>query len=927
MQCPATHVSINAPIDARLRKLHDLSPYVAQQLARYPDLPLAILTGQEFDIKEFMQNIDQWLSLDEVAFMAQLRKEKHRWQCIALHRLVSAQLTQAAFLREITQLAEALIETALCYAERQLTLRYGQALDEKGNRMRLTVLGMGKLGGGELNFSSDVDLMFVYEKEGETSPNQGGKSIDFAAFFTKMAQKLIYLLDKVSAEGFVYRVDMRLRPFGAQGALVLTHRAMANYYLQHGRDWERYALMKARAVAGDKLAGAKLLERLSPFVFRRYLDYAALSALAEIKRSIAEKVRLDGSEGDIKLGRGGIREAEFAVQAMQMVYGGQYPMLRQQGFLQVLSVLAVRGLWSAEVVEELREAYLCLREVENALQWRFEQQTHLLPDKTEDWQWLAQACGFVEIQALQTRLNAARETVHRQFQAVFADNPATNPQTRQWLEALPVFDWQQLSVSDLVKWWLEKGADAHDEWTEGAAEHCVAFIKHVAWQRLSERSVGNLNRVLSMLVDLLAREAPLRAGFVGVLKLLKAVYQQGNYLALLAEQSSLLAKLLALSARSTWLMDYVCAYPVVLEAILHDRVAVECVEVMQEDMQARLSGLLDEESWLHALRDFKHAWVFRVAWCDVHGQLSLMQVSDYLTLIAELVLRCVYERVLGIMQKKHGIALSKTGRAVEFAIIGYGKLGGLEMSYDSDLDLVFLHDDNEGEGMTDGERSVENGVFFNRFVQRLNNVLSAASVSGALYEVDVRLRPEGLAGLPVSSFASFARYQREKAWTWEHQALSRARFVVGDAQLGAKFNALREEVLCGARSVDLRTEVLEMREKMRLARGAIPKGYFDVKHSAGGLIDIEFIVQFLLLKHASSENVIARMSDNIRQLAALEATGILSSTTAMELRDAYRRLRQASHAAYLAGEGKVLPEAAFLATQAKVIAHWQQIFA
>ncbi|UJF25370.1 bifunctional [glutamate--ammonia ligase]-adenylyl-L-tyrosine phosphorylase/[glutamate--ammonia-ligase] adenylyltransferase [Suttonella sp. R2A3] len=906
--------------DEAIKRTVRASDYVARQLQRYPAVYELIAGAHHWADYDFSAAWQSWWADyddDEAALMRALRQFKHAHQSALVHAVVNQQLPQSDFLNAISALAATLTEAALDFQHQCLVARYGEPRDSEGDPFTLSVLAMGKFGGGELNFSSDIDLIFAFRTAGETDGGERGKPIEHEQFFRKLAQKTIYLLDSVTEDGMVYRVDMRLRPFGQSGPLALSYDAIEQYYLLHGRDWERYAMMKARPVAGDIAGGAQLLNNLRPFMYRRYLDYAALRAISDMKAEINRHIRDEGLERHIKLGKGGIREAEFSVQAMQLVYGGQYPRLQQTHFLAVLEDLVSLDLWGSEEASALRKAYLFLREVENALQFDHEQQTHQLPDNESAWRRLVLAVGAEDVAHLQVRLEEARMVVHQQFKGIFAeDEHEANVD-----DVLQGIDWREPDEERVRTWLADHGVRA-----EQSVKMFVALEdlgERLPWQRLPKRTLSDLDRLLPQIVALAS--APSRQkGLSGVLDLVLAVSGRGVYIDLLSDQSRLIEHLLDIAANSAWLMRFICEHPLVLDDVLSERPAVSDPKQLADDLAARLENSDDDEQWLHALRDFKHAQLFKVAWADVHGRLSLMEVSDYLSLIATLVLESAYQRAHQTMVARYGEPRGLNGEQAAFAIIGYGKLGGLELGYGSDLDLLFLYDQHGSGGVSDGEKSISNEQFFSRLVQRLNNYLSAPSASGVLYEVDTRLRPGGKSGLLVSSIQAFAQYQNEQAWTWEHQALTRTRFICGDQVLNEAFAKVRHDTLTRQRDEGLREEVVKMRQKMR-DNHSQEAGIFHLKQSPGGLIDIEFIVQYLLLKHAHQEPVIARMSDNIRQLAALEATGIIPSTTAMTLRDAYRTLRGEAHRQYLNDSNSAVDENDWVAIRQRVSDVWQAV--
>ena len=903
--------------------LIEASDYAAAQLARnpalYDDLDPAAAPAENYRDTFAAEHP---VAATEEELMQQLRRYKHRRQVRHIHAVVNGLIDEPAFLARTSALAETLIGVALAWQHQALAARYGEPVDKDGKPVPMLVLGMGKLGGGELNFSSDIDLIYAYRESGTTSG--GRKPEEHETWYRKLAQRLIHTLDAVTEDGNVYRVDMRLRPFGQTGPLALTYTAMEQYYLIHGRDWERYALMKARPVAGDIDGGRELLASLRPFTYRRYLDYAALNALADMKQSINRQIREEGMERHIKLGAGGIREAEFTVQAIQMIYGGQYPALQTPSLLTALDHIRARGLMSAADTQALQDAYLTLRSVENALQYRDDQQTHSLPDNDDDsaWQRLATACHAENIPALQTRIQQARDTIHQHYTATIADEDTPAPDSIA--DDLAAVDWTDPDDPHLARWLNDNISDDNSR-TQTAAT-LAAYTRANNWHRLPQQTNSRLHRLIPAVLSQAVQNAQLD-GLAGILDLITAVSGRNNYITLLTEQPALTNHLLNIAANAAWLIHYIAAHPLVLDDLNNERRLPPGRTALQQDLTARLQNIDDEETWQHALRDYKHVQTFKTAWADTHGHLPLMQVSDQLSHIAETTLQAALDHAEATLRGKHGTPRKADGSPAEITIIGYGKLGGLELGYGSDLDLVYLYDDGDSQGMTDGAKPIDNLRYYTRLAQRTNNLLSAASSNGIIYDIDTRLRPGGASGLPVSSIQGFARYQRENAWTWEHQALTRSRPVAGSAALAARYNELRQQILTLPAPPDLRAQILAMREKMHANHPDPADGSFHLKQSAGGLIDIEFIVQYLLLAHGAEEPVLCRMSDNIRQLAALEATGILTSSQAMTLRDAYRKLRFETHHRQLNDTDHHVPAREWQPLREQVIAIWQEVFA
>ena len=900
--------------------LIEASDYAAAQLTRnpalYDDLDPAAAPAENYRDTFAAENP---VAATEDELMQQLRRYKHRRQVRHIHAVVNGLIDEPAFLARTSALAETLIGVALAWQHQALAARYGEPVDKDGKPVPMLVLGMGKLGGGELNFSSDIDLIYAYRENGSTHTTGSQKPQEHESWYRKLAQRLIHTLDSNTADGNVYRVDMRLRPFGQTGPLALSFAAMEQYYLIHGRDWERYALMKARPVAGDIDGGRQLLASLRPFTYRRYLDYAALTSLGEMKQSINRQHRDNDLKNHIKLGAGGIREAEFTVQAIQMIYGGQYPALQTPNYLEALARIKERGLWQTGQTAALQDAYLTLRRVENALQYDREQQTHQLPGSDEDWQRLALACRAPDAAALRAQIDTARATIHQHYNNTLGD---AEPDDTPGDDRLRDIDWSDPDDPRLARWLEQTLPDAAAR--EPVAARLAQFVRDTNWHRLPQSTQKHLDHILPALLEHSQQNG--WHGLGGLLDLLTAVSGRSSYITMLAEQPALISHLHHIASRAAWLIQYIAAHPLVLDDIISERRLIPGKEALAQDLAARLQNIDDEETWQHALRDYKHVQVFKTAWADTHGKLPLMQVSDQLSHIAETTLQAALEHSEQILREKHGTPRKADDSPAEITIIGYGKLGGLELGYSSDLDLVYLYDDGDSQGMTDGAKPIDNQQYYSRLAQRTTNLLGAPSSNGITYDIDTRLRPGGASGLPAHSIQGFARYQRENAWTWEHQALTRSRPVAGSAALAARYNELRQQILTLPAPPDLRAQILAMREKMHANHPDPADGSFHLKQGAGGLIDIEFIVQYLLLAHGAEEPVLCRMSDNIRQLAALEATGILTSSQAMTLRDAYRKLRFETHHRQLNDTDNHVPAREWQPLREQVIAIWQDVF-
>ena len=781
---------------------------------------------------------------------------------------------------------------------------------------------MGKLGGRELNFSSDVDLVFLFPALGETD---GRRSIANEDFFTRLGQQLIRLLETQTADGFVYRVDLRLRPFGESGALVASLAAFEDYLEQHGRDWERYAYVKARAVTGLPLFEQAYRDLLRPFVYRRYLDYRVFEALREMKELIAREVERRELKSNIKLGPGGIREVEFIAQAFQLLRGGSDRRLQSPSLLEVLPRLAGERLLAPSIVDELLAAYRYLRRVENRLQMWADEQTHDLPDDVIARLRLAWSMSYGSWPAFLAELDRQRAIVSGHFQDIIV--APTDAGDRQPVAA----DWTEFwSTGSDGRHLLAAGQLAAFQRPEEILRRLIALRAGLASKAVDESGRRRLAMLLPRVVAACAAGPNADATLTRVCSVLEAVGGRATYFALLNENAGALSRLIDVCRQGDFLASQISSFPLLLDELVDQRVLEQPLTRAQfaDELAIRCRNVPedDPEREIEALRQFQRAAIFRIAYADLSGGQPLMKVSDRLTDVAELIVEEAMSlawrqltRVHGVPRTGHGDAM----RAVGVAAVAYGKLGGFELGYGSDLDLVFLHDSAGGLERTDGAKPLDNGVFFLRLAQRIVHLLTMHSAAGRLYEVDMRLRPSGKGGMLVTQLKEFARYQSEEAWTWEHQALLRARSVAGDAKVRAAFEEVRTEILRAAvRRENLRGEVREMRERMRTELSRGKPGLFDLKQDAGGIADIEFLVQYWALKWAERYPAIVLFTDNIRQLESLASAALVEQATVDVLIAAYLRYRAETHRCSLEGLPTVVDEAPFAATRASVLEVW-----
>ena len=805
-----------------------LSRYAGERLAARPELATEVdlerAAAQAFHASEMRAALAGSAGDDEAAFKRRLRRLRER----VLLRTMARDLQGAADLAEVCATMSELADASL-----------RAALDWLGER-ELIVVAMGKLGGRELNVSSDIDLVFVHPSGGD------GEALE------RTGRRLIALLAEVTEDGFAFRVDMRLRPYGDSGALVSSFEALEAYFVAQGREWERYAWIKARAVSG-LVADQKILETIvRPFVYRKYLDYGTLNAMrrlhAEVRRDVARRELVD----HVKLGPGGIREIEFIVQALQLVRGGRDAELTARPTLTVLELLHRKRLLPGEAKAELAEAYVFLRKVEHRLQYLDDAQTHELPVEPGDRLRLAQMAGFGDWQSFAAALEAHRVAVTRHFQAVFA-GPSGEAEAKAW--------------------------PAHPR--------LEALRKGQRYAQLPEDSRRRLDALIPALAQAAAATPDPEATLTRGVDLLEAIARRAAYLALLAERPEALERVARMIGASSWAAEYVTMHPLLLDELLDDRLLYAAPDWREFELglRAALAAAGDDvERQMNAVREQHQAQLFRLLAQDLAGLLTVETLADHLSLLADIVLQLSLEACWAQLATRHR-------ERPRFAVIGYGKLGGKELGYASDLDIIFVYDDAD-------ERAPEN---YARLAQRYNNWLTLRTSAGALFETDLELRPSGSSGLLVSSLAAFEEYQEHAAWAWEHQALTRARFCAGDRQVGEAFEKIRKRILERARDpAALAREVLAMRERLHKAHPN-RSGLFDLKHDRGGMIDIEFTVQFLVLAHAHRHAELTGNLGNIALLGMAAGLGLIPGELAEACRGAYRKFRRLQHRLRLNG--------------------------
>lgn len=903
----AENAGVEAVLDSRsaelLQYVFAFSDFALRLCLRHPEIPQDLIrTGdlyRTYKSEEYAARIAKFFEgvAEECDLMRILRvirqREMLRIACRDLAGLADLWET----MRDLSGFADACVEGALSVLYQWQCAQYGIPFGNSGTPQQMVVLGMGKLGAGELNFSSDIDLIFAYPEIGET--RNSPKSISNTDFFLRLGRSLIRVLGNPTADGIVFRVDMNLRPFGEGGPLAMSFDAMESYYHEQGREWERYAWIKARVIAGDRDAGARLLKELNTFVFRRYVDYGVFESLREMKQKISREVLRKGMKDNIKLGAGGIREVEFFGQVFQLIRGGLKPVLQERCIAAVLKLLVQEKHIPRSVCDALTRAYEFLRHTEHRLQEFGDAQTHTLPGDAAGKERLALALGFQNAESFRKTLDHHRNTVHLHFRSLLKLGNAENP--ADTCPRICTEIWQNPAKAgenpDMLK---TAGFD-----DPRSILHLLAdFREDLAAQALSSEGRERIDRFIPLVLAQIRNKDRAAVILDRILRLVRAIRRRTSYISLLLENPDTLDHLSRLADSSAWILSFLSSHPLLLDELMDSRTLylAPSREELESDLAQRLSRTDpdDLEQQMDALRIFRQVNVLRVAAADISDAMPLMRVSDHLSDIAETVLGHVLELSWNHLVRRHGRpecghGVQCTDRDRGFAVIAYGKLGGLELGYGSDLDLVFLHSGTGGETQG-GKNPIDTITFFARLGQRVLHLLSTHTGTGRLYEADMRLRPSGASGILVSSVEGFRTYQREEAWTWEKQALVRARPIAGDPGLMIRFNEIRKEILAQPREENmLRKEIREMRERMKKELLKAEPGVFDLKQGDGGIVDIEFLVQFLVLNNAHEHPEILTWTDNVRLIRTLWDVGILDETTAYFLRKAYLTFRAAGH--------------------------------
>lgn len=915
------------------------SDYVAEICVRHPAQFLDLCSSgdlhSEYSDSSYTEKLKALLVLCENLddFSKQLRLYRHREMVRIIWRDICGLSTLQETVRDLSNLADACINVSLEYLHESLAKDWGEPYGKSGRLQRLLVLGMGKLGARELNLSSDIDLIFAYPEQGLTKGGRLEKTCQ--EFFVRLGQQLIKLLDEITVEGFVFRVDMRLRPYGQSGALVSSFDALESYYEEQGREWERYAMIKYRAISGQAEDIEELKNRLIPFVYRRYVDFGVIDSLREMKALINREVRRKDADNNVKIGPGGIREIEFIAQSFQLIRGGKTPALRETNLLKVLDIISNENLLPVVAVKELKDAYEYLRHTEHRIQAIKDKQTQQLPDDEFEKIRLAMAMNENDWDVFHQNLSQHRQNVRKYFEKIIiSEHEIESIKGDNLLTQL----WSELESIELVKDF--KNID--DILTAyglklNVLEELFVLLKELKASRQNQsiQDIGRdrLDRLMPLLVELILHtEAPAEL-MKRMQALLLGIMRRSAYISLLIENHDALKRLVGLCSSSPWIAEEFGRQPLLLDELV-DEVALfdlPGVDGLADELRQQLLRIPEEdlEQQMECLRQFKKGHVLRVAASEISGSLPLMRVSDYLTDIAETVLQEVLPLAWDQLVLKYGYPSGSGGDASqpEFIIVGYGKLGGLELSYGSDLDMVFIYDTPAGY-TSNPERSIDNQAFYTRLGQRIIHILTAKTPSGNLYEVDMRLRPSGNSGLLVSPLLAFERYQKEKAWVWEHQALVRGRVVGGSLSLAEKFEHCRAEILSQKRDPGkLKQDVLEMRNKMVEQFASDSEGVFNIKHSRGGIVDIEFMVQYMVLGNTWEIPDLTRFSDNVRLLELFADHGLMEKKLARKLRDIYIEYRSEVHRLALLSSKPLDKSGQFDHKQEFVREIWQDLMA
>ena len=861
-----------AALQDQLEKVVACSPFAAGLISRYPvEFEDLIKSGRLVDDKLEELSIET----SSTDFDSMLRKFRNQAMLGIIWRDLNGLSTLEESLEDLTRLAEVCIHRALGHHNEILSGRHGEPEGQ-----RLIVLAMGKLGGRELNLSSDVDLVFVFPHDGETT---GKRKLSYSEYFTRLTRAVITTLSEQTEHGFVFRVDTRLRPYGDSGPLVVSEAAIEQYYQREGREWERYALIKARPIAGDIQAGEKLLARLRPFVYRRYVDFGVFESLREMAQKLGDEANRRGWETDIKRGPGGIREAEFFIQSFQLLRGGKEPALQTNSFFNATQAVADLNMVERSVIEEITSGYSYLRTLENRLQALHDQQTHTLPESKADQQALTAAMNETSWVALCKTQERHRQTIRTIFHTLARPVPGSETE-KQGTDL-----WNILTNQDAP---LESVLSAICSDTDASTDHLSSFRRFLARSSLSQRAHLRLERAMPLLLDRLVQKPLPSKPLSQVLDLVRSISRRSAYLVLLSENPIVLDRLLGFFTKSPWIADQVVRYPLLLDELIDPRLSTELSgrEALAKTLSHTVKPGLDEGQHLIALNEFKLGIVLRIAIAELENKIDVCTAQRLLTDLAEVLIERVLHMAITALEGR----FRNTGD-IKLGVIAYGTLGARELGYESDLDLVFLY--QLPDCLPDSGDADRYAI---RLSQRLLTYMSSQTAAGSLYLVDTRLRPNGNSGFLVSTLESFRHYQEKEAWTWEQQALTRARWITGSASINPAFESIRKTICTGARDeTKLKNELVSMRERIRDQKYDAGKRNLDFKNGPGGLLDIEFIAQYCVLKNATGTPQLLQSTNTLEQIRTLRDLDFLVADVAATLEDAWLAFSRARHFAAL----------------------------
>ncbi len=918
----------DSELKAAFQRVFVFSDFVAKQCIRNPkcvaELILSADLRRQYSEGEYSTRLQSLLAQvkDETELCSILRQARRREMVRIAFRDLAGMADLTETMSDLSDFADACAEQALSILYFQNCMNFGIPMSANGSPQCLVVLGMGKLGAKELNFSSDIDLIFAYPEAGQTSG--GPQSVSNDEFFTLLCRRLLKVLGANTRDGMLFRVDMGLRPYGEGGPVVMSFDSLESYYQIQGREWERYALIKARVIAGDKTAGKTLLERLNPFIYRRYLDFGVFESLRDMKQKISLEVRRKGMKDNIKLGPGGIREIEFFGQIFQLIRGGIIPAFQERSIQKILTILAREHCIAQSVCDELQDAYIFLRNTEHRLQEFSDAQTAVLPSDSDARNRLAASMGFSDWESYFARLEKDTNIVHRHFNTLLEPKDSKHENDKSESELRGV--WQNLCEE-------EKKQDILSEIGFDSPDEVLKLLDHLRndlnTSSLTREGRERIDRLIPAILKETALSGASLPALDRILDLVRAIRKRTSYISLILENRSSLTHLVRLANQSSWILSFLKRHPVLLDELLDPRTLYVPPKrsILETDVRRRLDRVSaqDFEAQMEALRIFKQINVLHVAAADITEAFPLMKVSDYLSDIAETILNHAVDLAWNHLTEKHGHPLCRLNHETfdkGFAVIAYGKLGGLELGYDSDLDLVFLHSGDEEE-TKGGKQPIAASHFFARLGQRVIHTLSTRTPAGILYDADMRLRPSGSSGVLVSHIEAFREYQLNDAWTWEKQALIRARPVNGDARMIDRFNAIRKEILAWPRDkTRLREEVRNMRKRMREELSSHEPGIFDLKQDAGGIVDVEFLVQYLVLLHAYPYPELLEWTDNVRLIGTLARVGVIDDMTAHFLRKAYLTYRTVGHRLSLQEKPAKVPEEGFRSLRETIKEIW-----